>query len=82
VTARGHYHLIILDEFTYLLNYNILDLQPVLNVLRQKPADLHIAVTGRYAPKSLMDAADLVTEMRAIKHPYQAGILGQKGIEF
>ncbi|NLD35521.1 MAG: cob(I)yrinic acid a,c-diamide adenosyltransferase [Desulfatiglans sp.] len=80
--GSGKFHLIVLDEFTYLLNYNILDLQPVLDVLTQKPADLHIAFTGRYAPKSLMDAADLVTEMRPVKHPYQAGVQGQKGIEF
>ena len=76
------YDMIVLDEFTYLLNYNILDLQSVTDTLIHKPSDLHIAITGRDAPRMLMDIADLVTEMRVIKHPYQVGIKGQKGIEF
>ncbi len=78
----GNYHMIVLDEFTYLLNYNILDLESVIDTLTNKPSDLHIAITGRGAPKMLMDTADLVTEMRVVKHPYQEGIIGQKGIEF
>ncbi|MBN1906658.1 MAG: cob(I)yrinic acid a,c-diamide adenosyltransferase, partial [Deltaproteobacteria bacterium] len=80
--ASGKYSMIVLDEFTYLLNYNILDLESVIDTLMNKPSDLHIAITGRGAPKALIDAADLVTEMRVIKHPYQSGIYGQKGVEF
>ncbi len=79
----GEYHLVILDEFTYLLNYGMVDLAPVLDVLAQKPDGLHVAITGRGAPAPLIAAADLVTEMREIKHPFKdAGIMAQKGIEF
>ncbi|MGD9158839.1 MAG: cob(I)yrinic acid a,c-diamide adenosyltransferase [Desulfobacteraceae bacterium] len=78
----GKYNMIVLDEFTYLLNYNILDLESVIDTLTEKPSDLHIAITGRGAPEMLMDTADLVTEMRVVKHPYKTGIRAQKGIEF
>jgi cob(I)alamin adenosyltransferase len=82
VIASERYHLVVLDEFTYLLKYGMVDLQPVLAVLANKPADLHVAVTGRDAPEELMTSADLVTQMREIKHPFQKGIKAQKGIEF
>ncbi|MCG8614721.1 MAG: cob(I)yrinic acid a,c-diamide adenosyltransferase [Desulfobacterales bacterium] len=79
----GKYHLVVLDEFTYLLNYGMIDPEEALDVLAGKPEKLHVAVTGRSAPDSLISAADLVTEMRVIKHPYKAqGIKAQKGIEF
>jgi cob(I)alamin adenosyltransferase len=80
--ASQRYHLVVLDEFTYLLKYKMVDLPPVLAALAARPANLHVAVTGRDAPPELLDAADLVTEMRAIKHPLQNGIKAQKGIEF
>jgi cob(I)alamin adenosyltransferase len=80
--ASNRYHLVVLDEFTYLLKYGFIDLQSALVTLANKPADLHVAVTGRDAPKKLLDAADLITEMGAVKHPYKTGIKGQKGIEF
>ncbi|MCG8636243.1 MAG: cob(I)yrinic acid a,c-diamide adenosyltransferase [Desulfobacterales bacterium] len=77
------YHLIILDEFTYLLNYGMVGQTEFLDVMAQKPENLHIAVTGRSAPHAVIKAADLVTEMREIKHPFkEQGILAQKGIEF
>ena len=82
IIDSGKYHMVVLDEFTYLLNYNIIDLNSVIEKLIRKPADLHIAITGRSAPEMLTDAADLVTEMRAVKHPYREGITGQIGIEF
>ncbi|WDP90356.1 MAG: cob(I)yrinic acid a,c-diamide adenosyltransferase [Desulfobacter sp.] len=81
--AGGDYHLVILDEFTYLLNYGMIDMDNVLSVFSHKPDDLHVAITGRDAPRPIIDAADLVTEMREVKHPYKdAGVMGQKGIEF
>jgi len=76
------YHLVVLDEFTYLLNYRMIDLQPALAALAGKPANLHVAVTGRKAPSELLAAADLVTEMHAVKHPFQDGVRAQKGIEY
>lgn len=80
--ASQRYHLVVLDEFTYLLKYKMIDLPPVLAALAARPANLHVAVTGRGAPPELLAAADLVTEMRSIKHPLQNGIKAQKGIEY
>lgn len=78
----GKYHLVILDEFTYLLHYKMLDLDACLEVLSNRDKKQHVVITGRYAPDALVDMADLVTEMRAVKHPLQAGIKAQRGIEF
>ncbi len=79
---EGRHRLVILDELTYLLSYNMLDEQEVLDVLAGRPDNMHIAVTGRDASKGLIEAADLVTEMRNIKHAYDNGVKAQKGIEF
>lgn len=77
------YHLVVLDEFTYPLNFGMIDLPNVMDVMAQRPEDVHVAITGRDAPRQLISAADLVTEMREIKHPFKdAGIMAQKGIEF
>jgi cob(I)alamin adenosyltransferase len=76
------YQLVVLDEFTYLLMYTVVDLQPVMETLAARPKDLHVVVTGRAAPPALIEAADLVTEMQPVKHPLQAGVTAQKGIEF
>ncbi|HEX2183946.1 MAG TPA: cob(I)yrinic acid a,c-diamide adenosyltransferase [Chloroflexota bacterium] len=78
----GAYDLVILDEITYCFRFGWLDLDEVLDVLRRRPAGQHVVLTGRDAPPELIDFADLVTEMRAIKHPYTAGVKAQKGIEF
>ncbi|MCI5212806.1 MAG: cob(I)yrinic acid a,c-diamide adenosyltransferase, partial [Candidatus Electrothrix sp. ATG2] len=76
------YHTVVLDEFTYLLSYGMIDTAEALEVLRNKPDDLHICITGRDAVKELVELADLVTEMQPLKHPYQQGIKAQKGVEF
>ena len=79
----GDYHLVILDEFTYLLNYGMIDMDNALDVFSKKPGNLHVAITARDAPRQIINAADLVTEMREVKHPFKdAGVIGQKGIEF
>lgn len=81
--TSGQYDLIVLDEFTYPLKYGWLSLPEVLTWLQaNRPPTLHLIITGRYAPPELMEAADLVTEMNVIKHPFQQGIKGQAGIEF
>ncbi|MGD9210350.1 MAG: cob(I)yrinic acid a,c-diamide adenosyltransferase [Desulfobacteraceae bacterium] len=80
--ASKRYHLVVLDEFTYLLAYRMIALETVLTVLKNKPQELHVVITGRGAPKELIDMADLVTEMQVIKHPLKSGITAQKGIEF
>jgi cob(I)alamin adenosyltransferase len=72
-----------LDEITYAFQYGWLDVKQVIEWLRaHKPPELHLIFTGRDAPPELIDYADLVTEMREIKHPYQKGILAQAGVEF
>ena len=81
----GEYDLLVFDELVYVLSYEMLPVEEVLaelrNVRAEQPA-LHIVVTGRDAPPALIEAADLVTEMREIKHPFNAGIRAQQGIEF
>ena len=79
------YELLVFDELVYVLDYKFLDLKMVLdeiNAVREKQPHLHIIATGRNAPPELVDAADLVTEMKEIKHPFHAGIYAQQGIEF
>lgn len=79
----GQYDVVIMDELTYALKYGWLDIADVLEVLRKRDPMQHIVITGRDAPPELIEFADLVTEMREIKHPYKTqGILAQKGIEF
>ncbi|MBT8341985.1 MAG: cob(I)yrinic acid a,c-diamide adenosyltransferase [Desulfatitalea sp.] len=78
----GQYDLVVLDEFTYLLAYGMIDDQTAIAALLERPEDLHVVVTGRRASLELRGAADLVTEMRPAKHPLEKGIKAQKGIEF
>ncbi len=78
----NEYQMVILDEFTYLLLYGMIDLQETLTVFEEKPDDLHLVVTGRNAHTKLRELADLVTEMQPVKHPYEQGVLGQKGVEY
>src|SRR5580765_1966143 len=81
----GEYVLLVFDELVYVLSYDMLPVGEVLteiNAVRQDQPALHIIVTGRDAPQELIEAADLVTEMTEIKHPLQAGIRAQRGIEF
>lgn len=78
----GEYDIVILDEITYPLTYGWLDIDEVIETLRARPADLHVVMTGRDAPQVLVDYADLVTEMREVKHPFQEGVKAQPGVDF
>ncbi|HEY4033083.1 MAG TPA: cob(I)yrinic acid a,c-diamide adenosyltransferase [Ktedonobacteraceae bacterium] len=79
----GLYDVVILDEITYALKYGWLEIEDVLNTLRQRNPQMHVVITGRDAPEELIAYADLATEMREIKHPYKLqGVRAQKGIEF
>ncbi len=81
----GDYDLLVFDELVYVLSYKMLPLEEVVEefrVVRASQPALHIVVTGRDAPPELIEAADLVTEMREIKHPFNAGIRAQQGVEF
>lgn len=77
----GDYDVVILDELTYAVNFGWLPLDVVLQALKARPQGLHVVITGRDAPDALLDAADLVTEMREIKHPFHKGVPPQKGID-
>lgn len=78
----GHYDMIILDEINYAMHYGLLPVEEVLAGLASRPERLHVICTGRNAPAGLIEAADLVSEMREIKHPFHRGILAQRGIEY
>ncbi len=78
----GEYDLVILDEINYAISYKMLSPELVVEGLKAKPEMVHVILTGRNAHPSLIELADLVTEMREVKHPYQKGILAQKGIEY
>lgn len=80
--AEPRYRLIVLDELSIALRHGFLDTTEVVAALASRRPDLHVVVTGRNAPPALIEAADLVTEMTAVKHPYQAGVKAQAGIEF
>jgi cob(I)alamin adenosyltransferase len=78
----GEYDVLIFDEMTYPLRFGWLDMEEIVSELRDRPVGTHVVVTGREAPQMLVDAADLVTEMKLIKHPYrEQGIGAQAGIE-
>lgn len=78
----GDYRMVVLDEFTYLLTHGMVEWEEVKDLFEQRPADVHLVITGRSDNKQLVEAVDLVTEMKEIKHPYQSGGKARKGIEF
>ncbi len=78
----GNYDLVVCDEVNYALSYKLLPVQRVIETLQKRPSYVHVILTGRDAPSEIIELADLVTEMKEIKHPYQAGISAQRGIEF
>ena len=83
--TSGQYDLIILDEIIYAIDYagvQLISLEEVLDLVQAKPPSLHLILTGRNAPQALIDRADLVTEMREIKHPWQQKIPAQQGIDY
>ena len=80
--ADPGFRLVLLDELNIVLRYDYLPIAEVVAVLKAKPRDLHVVVTGRNAKPELVEAADLVTEMTLVKHPFRAGVRAQKGIEF
>jgi cob(I)alamin adenosyltransferase len=80
--ASGDYEMVILDELTYLITYNMLAESEVLRALADRPAGVHVVITGRNASSGVLAAADMVTEMKAVRHHYRAGVKAQRGVEF
>jgi cob(I)alamin adenosyltransferase len=76
------YDMLLLDELTYPMNFGWIDTQEVVETLKDRPGFQHVIVTGRDAPEELVAAADLVSEVRKVKHPFDEGYRGQKGIEW
>lgn len=82
MVADPAYDMVLADELNIVLRYDYLPLDEVLEVLTARGEMKHVLVTGRNAPEALMDAADLVTEMTLVKHPFRSGVKAQAGIEF
>ena len=78
----GLYDIVILDELTHAINLGFVDLEDVLQTFGKKAEALHIIITGTDAPQKMIDIADLVTEMKLVKHPYNERVPAQRGIEF
>ncbi|MGE4576060.1 MAG: cob(I)yrinic acid a,c-diamide adenosyltransferase [Candidatus Pseudothioglobus sp.] len=79
--ANPEIDLVVLDEITYMINYNYLDEKVILKVLSNRPKDQHVVITGRAASKGIIEASDTVSEVKDIKHAFRANIRAQKGID-
>jgi cob(I)alamin adenosyltransferase len=82
LVTDGEHQFVLLDELNIVLRYEYLDVSEVLAVLKARPPMKHVVVTGRNARDELIEAADLVTEMEQVKHPFRSGVKAQRGIEF
>ena len=80
--ADDSYRMVLLDEINVALRYELVDLAQVLEALAARPVHQHAVLTGRNAPEPLIEAADLVTEMTLVKHPFRSGVKAQAGVEF
>lgn len=78
----GNYQIVILDEINYAVNLGLIDVNDVIDLIKNKPPKLNLVLTGNYANPEIIKMSDLVTEMREIKHPFQLGIKAKKGIDF
>ena len=79
--TEGLYNIVILDELNVAIDFGLITLTRALELIKQKPPDVELIITGRYAKQEIIDIADLVTEMREIKHYYQKGVQARDGIE-
>src|SRR5215467_297988 len=82
VVQTEQYDMVVLDEILGAVHADLVPLDELLELVRTKPAQLHLVLTGRNAPPALIDASDLVSEVRPIKHPFEQGIKAQRGVEF
>ena len=80
--VSGKYDVVILDEINYAVQLELLKLSDVIDVIKSKPTELDLVLTGNHASKEVIELADLVTEMKEIKHPFKSGIKAKKGIDF
>ncbi len=78
----GKYDLVVLDEVNVAMHFKLVELEDVIKLISDKPSNVELILTGRYAHDRIIELADLVTEMVKIKHPYDKGVLARKGIEY
>ena len=78
----GKYDIVILDEINYAINLNLISVDDVLDIIKSKPKEIDLILTGNHVKDEIINIADLVTEMKEIKHPFQKGIKAKKGIDF
>ena len=78
----GKYNVVILDEVNYAINLGLIDVQEIIKIIKEKPSNLDLVLTGRDVKEEIVELADLVTEMKEIKHPFKSGIKAKKGIDF
>jgi len=82
VATNGHYDIIVLDEVSHAIRVGLIQVELVLQLMEDRPSHIELILTGRNMPAALVEAADLVTDMVAVRHPYDRGIPMRKGIEF
>jgi len=82
IITAGQHAIVVLDELTYVISYDFVSLEEILAVLGARPKHVNVVVTGRNAPDELVAMADLVTEMKSIKHPFEKGIPAKPGLDF
>lgn len=81
IIQGGAYDVVVLDEVTIALYYKLFDVDELIKIIKNKPYETELVITGRYAPPELIDIADLVTDMKEVKHYYQQGVLSREGID-
>ena len=77
----GIYDVVILDEVNVALHFGLLNIEDIIALIKRKPKNVELVLTGRYCPQAILKHADLITEMKEVRHPYQKGIKARKGIE-
>jgi cob(I)alamin adenosyltransferase len=82
IVEKGEHDLVILDEINVAVDFNLIPLEDVLGLIREKPEKVELVFTGRYAPKEIVKEADVVSEILEIKHPYSKGVKSRKGIDW
>ncbi|WP_347490933.1 cob(I)yrinic acid a,c-diamide adenosyltransferase [Desulfoscipio sp. XC116] len=82
VISEGNYDLVILDEVNTALDFKLIELDDVLEIIKSKPRHVELILTGRYVPKEITEITDLVSEVNLIKHPYYQGVTAREGIEY
>lgn len=82
ILKSGEYEMVVLDEANIALYYNLFSLDDLVAALHNRDEDVEVIITGRYAPQELIEYADLVTEMKEVKHYYREGLMARKGVEF